>query len=231
MHVYFTVYIMTITTNTNSLRPFSTIFLHFSNTNGLRPFSTIFLHFSNMQTRQCMEVRLGMQKKAYEANPRKKFQAQKKAYDADPSKKLEARKKAYEADPSKKLKVQKKAYEADPSKKLETRKKRMRLTLARNCVLKKNVTRRTKHYENTQCRNITESAVTVFFLNKQKGYYRSSLSKRAAKLLHYATVSKKPNAPSCSYTLHEPKQHVVELYVKHMKLKVLKNGSLANDRQ
>ena len=34
---------------------------------------------------------------------------------------------------------------------------------------------------------------------------------------------------SRSYSLHEPKQHVVELYVKNMKLKVLKNGSLAND--
>ena len=35
--------------------------------------------------------------------------------------------------------------------------------------------------------------------------------------------------PKSSYSLHEPKQHVVELYVKNMKLKGLKNGSLAND--
>ena len=33
---------------------------------------------------------------------------------------------------------------------------------------------------------------------------------------------------SRSYSLHEPKQHVVELYVNNIKLKVLKNGSLAN---
>ena len=65
-------------------------------------------------------------------------------------------------------------------------------------------------------------------LNKQKGYYRSGLSKRAAKLLRRAIVSKKPKTASRSYSLHEPKQHVVELYV-NMKLKVLKNGSLAND--
>ena len=66
-------------------------------------------------------------------------------------------------------------------------------------------------------------------LNKQRGYYRSGLSKTAAKLLRRAIVSKKPKTASCSYSLHEPKQHIVELYVKNMKLKVLKNGSLAND--
>ena len=48
-------------------------------------------------------------------------------------------------------------------------------------------------------------------------------------MLRRAIVSKKTKMASRSYSLHEPKQHVVELYVKNMKLKVLKNGSLAND--
>ena len=60
--------------------------------------------------------------------------------------------------------------------------------------------------------------------------YRSGLSKRAAKLLHRAIQSKKPKkAAGTSYSLHEPKQHVVELYVKNMKLRVLRKGSLAKD--
>ena len=158
--------------------------------------------------------KLGAQKKAYEADPRKKLEAQKKAYEADPSKKLEAQKKDYEADPSKKLGAQKKAYEADPSKKLSAEKERYQ----RNKALQKHSMQ--EYYRKCRSR---------LLLNKQKGYYRSGLSKRAAKLLRRAIVSKKPKMASRSYSLHEPKQHVVELYVKNMKLKVLKNGSIAND--
>ena len=63
-------------------------------------------------------------------------------------------------------------------------------------------------------------------LNQKKGYYRSGLSKRVAKLLRRAIVSKIPKTASCTYSLHKPKQHVVELYVKNMKLKVM---IIAND--
>ena len=90
------------------------------------------------------------------------------------------------------------------------------------------ITRKTKHSVSPQCKTTTD-VVNPVSLNKQKGYYRSGLSKRGAKLLRRAIVSNKPKTASCSYSLHEPKQHVVELYVKNMKLKVLKNGSLAND--
>ena len=59
-------------------------------------------------------------------------------------------------------------------------------------------------------------------LNKQKGYYRSGLSKRAAKLLHRAMKPKK--AAGTSYSLHEPKQHVVELYVKKHEVEGVAKG-------
>ena len=132
------------------------------------------------------------QKKSYEAGPGKKLQAQKKVYEADPSEKLQAQKKSYEADPSKKLKAQKKSYEADPSKSREAERNRYNAANKKQqwtgttpilfqrklqiwCITAAQRKRIMQDYYRWCCSRL--------LLNKQKGYYKSGLSKRAAKLV------------------------------------------------
>ena len=197
--------------------------------------------------------------KSYEADPEKKRKAQCKSYEADPGKVREAKRKSYEADLEKKRKAQRRSYEADPGKMHEAKcksykadpgkmREAKRKSYEENPSRKQNIERDrycsnpaqkkiadAVHYKENkaqrQCtmQNYYRRCQSRLLLNKKKGYYRSGLLKRAAKLLRRAIVSKKPKTASRSYSLHELKQHVVELYVKHMKLKVLKNGSLAND--
>ena len=184
------------------------------------------------------------QRKSYEADPGKMREAKRKSYKADPEKKREAQRKSYEADPGKMREAKRKSYEADPGKMREAKHK----SYEENPSRKQNIERDrycsnpapkkiadAVHYKENKAQhqstmqNYYRRCQSHLLLNKQKGYYRSGLSKRAAKLLRHAIVSKKPKTALRSYSLHEPKQHVVQLYVKNMKLKVLKNGSLAND--
>ena len=64
-----------------------------------------------------------------------------------------------------------------------------------------------------------------FLLDKLAAYYSTSgLSKRAARLVLRAKYmrERKQKIASCSYSLHEPKKHTRELYVKIMKNKLTK---------
>ena len=133
----------------------------------------------------------------------------------DPSKKLEAQKISYQADPSKKLQAQKISYEADPSRKNLTR-----LTRAKSFRLRKNLTMPTRARSGKLKEKITvqrkrtmqdyyRRCCSCLLLNKQKGYYKYGISKRASKLVRCAMELKKL---VFSYSLHEPKQYAIDTW-------------------
>ena len=164
------------------------------------------------------ESRKKAQKEYYEKNSAKILQEQKQKYDAEPEKMRELKRDSYQANPEAKKQKERHSYQANP----EAKKQKERDSYQANPKAKKK-SERVKYKKNSEQRKSTMQKYynnnrSHLLFRKLNAYYSTSgLSTRAAKLVLHAKKNMKTRAGGCSYSLHEPKQHTIELYVKIMK--------------
>ena len=164
---------------------------------------------------------------SYHTEPEKKKLAQRDSYRAEPEKNKLAQRDSYRAEPEKKKQAQRDSYHAEPERKKQAVLNRYRsnpaLKIAAVLARYKKHRRQHKlamrmHYKQSQLHRL---------LSAQKAYYAPSGSKKAATVPSHAKMTVKASA--CSYSLHQPKQHTRELYVKVMKQAVLQMPSVRRE--
>ena len=137
---------------------------------------------------------------------------------------------SYQANPEAKKQKERDSYQANPEAKKQKKGIATRLTMRPKNEKKGIATRLTlrprKNLKEPSIRKTAKSTMQKYYNNnrshllfrKFNAYYSTSgLSMRAAKLVLRAKKYMKTRAGGCSYSLHEPKQHTTELYVKIIK--------------
>ena len=127
----------------------------------------------------------------------------------NPEAKKEAENKRYHLNSEAKKEAENKRYHLNPEQKKEAENKRYQSCQGeRKCTM--------RNYYN-RCRSSV-------LLHRKSAYYCPTSSKIAARLVHRA--KKCMRKKTAAYSLHEPKQHTIELYVKIMKQMLSKNAAI-----
>ena len=84
-----------------------------------------------------------------------------------------------------------------------------------------------QHERKCTMQNYYNRSRSSMLLHRKSAYYCPTASKIASRLVHRA--KKCMRKKTAAYSLHEPKQHTIELYVKTMKQMLSKNSAIKGE--